>query len=93
MTNASIARLQGRWRQSQSVHGMFERTVKIKNIDTPVQLILQLIPKQPRQVQWHCIAIAGSTLRGEGYAHRQAQAAHNAITMMLGHMPAKELQD
>jgi hypothetical protein len=87
MRHASIARLQGRWAGSASLPGVYEKTVTVRGIDTPVRLMCQILPDNPLQLQWHCVAWAGSTFRGEGFAHRQAYAAHNAIHNMLGLTP------
>lgn len=87
--DASIARLRGRWSASAEHPGQYEKTVMVKGVSQPVKLISQLLPNQPVHLQFHCIACAGLTLRGEAYAHRQAYAAHKAIHMLLGDLPAE----
>jgi hypothetical protein len=89
MIDASITRLRGRWTASAAHPGQYEKTVMVKGVSQPVKLIGQLLPNQPLTKQFHCIAYAGNTLRGEGYAHRQAYAAHRAIHNMLGLLPAE----
>jgi hypothetical protein len=87
--DASIARLKGRWSANAEHPGIHEKLVSVKGIDTPVRLLSQILPDNPMQLQWHCVACTGNTLLGEGFAHRQAHAAHNAIHNMLGLTPAE----
>jgi hypothetical protein len=87
--DATTERLRGRWSASAELPGMYERTVTVRGVTTPVKLVSQLLPKNKLQLQWHCIAYAGATLLGEGYGYKQAQAAHNAIHHMLGDLPTE----
>jgi hypothetical protein len=85
MINASINRLKGRWSASAEFPGMYEKIVTVRGVDGPVKLVSQLLPEN--KLQWHCIAYAGARWLGEGFGHRQAPAAHNAIHNMLGLSP------
>jgi hypothetical protein len=86
---SAIEQLKGRWSASAEFPGCFEKIVTVRGIDTPVRLISQLLPNNKLQLQWQCIAYSGATWLGEGFGHRQAPAAHNAIHNMLGLLPVE----